>query len=392
MANLTLTDTIAFESSAFDAAGKLKRTGDGYAVMECPVARSGIQEYLAAEMGDAFADRDPRSIIRVYRPDDVIFGKDSLNSYAHKPITNDHPPEQVTSENWKKYAKGHTGNEVRFDSGKVYVPMLMADGDTISDAESGKREWSAGYSVSFDILPDGVAPDGTLADAIVTGQKINHIALVDRGRAGPDCRIGDNSASDDALKENRPMAEVKMQDGGIPFTVADATAEAVVRKIIEARDKAATDLAAAQTQVATLTTDAATATAEIATLKQAVIDAKVTPAQMRDAAAAFAKVLADAKRIAPALTLADTLDEAAVKAAVVNAKLGDAAKGWTEAQFDTSFATMAASLSDADEDGIQKVVNDGGLSVKDAEKAVTDARDAYIKGLQDAHRPAAGNA
>jgi len=74
---ITLTDTISLDASAFKD-GKLARTSDGYAVMECPVARSGIQEYLAAEMGPAFADRNPRDVIRVYRPDDVIFGDASL--------------------------------------------------------------------------------------------------------------------------------------------------------------------------------------------------------------------------------------------------------------------------------------------------------------------------
>ena len=357
---ITLTDTIALDTSAFDAAGKLKRTADGYAVMECPVARSGIQEYLAAEMGPAFSDRNPRDVIRVYRPDDVIFGDASLQGYAHKPLTNDHPPEQVTADNWKQYAIGHTGDEVTVREKRVRVPMLMADSAAISDVEAGKREWSAGYSVSFDVQ-SGTTPDGQAYDAIVTGQKINHIALVDRGRAGPDCRIGDNhSASDDALQEKRQMAEVKMQDGGIPFTVADATAEAVVKNIQTARDKAVSDLTDAQAKIATLTTDAATAVAEIATLKQAVEDAKVTPAQLRDAAAAYAKTVADAKAIAPSLTFADDASETAIKAAVVNAKLGDAAKGWTEAQFDTSFATMSASVSDS-QDGIQRVIADGAL-------------------------------
>lgn len=364
---ITLTDTIAFDTSVFDAAGKLKRTADGYAVMECPVARSGIQEYRAAEMGRSFADRNPSDIIRVYRPDDVIFGDASLSGYAHKPLTNDHPPEQVTADNWKKYAIGHTGDEVTVREKRVRVPMLMADSAAINDVEAGKREWSAGYSVSFDVA-EGVTPDGETYDAIVTGQKINHIALVDRGRAGPDCRIGDNSASDDALSKDRRMAEIKIVVDGVPVTVGDATAEAVVGKVIAARDAAVTRAETAETSVAALTTSVQAKDAEIATLKMAVEDAKVTPQALRDAAAAYAKVLTDAKRIAPDLKLADDATETAVKAAVVSHKLGDAATGWTEAQFDTSFATMAASLpvNDAAEDGIQKVIKDGALNVTDA--------------------------
>ena len=372
---ITLTDTIALDADVFDASGRLARTPNGYATMECPVARSGIQEYAAAEMGAAFADRNPRDVIRVYRPDDVIFGDASLKGYAHKPLTNDHPPVSVTADNWKKYAIGWTGDEVTVREKRVRVPMLMADGDAIRDVEAGKREWSAGYSVSFDVA-SGVTPDGETYDAIVTGQKINHIALVDRGRAGPDCRIGDNSASDDALTKDRRMAEIKIVVDGVPVTVGDATAEAVVGKVIAARDAAVTRAETAETSVAALTTSVQAKDAEIATLKMAVEDAKVTPQALRDAAAAYAKVLTDAKRIAPDLKLADDADALTVKAAVVSHKLGDAATGWTEAQFDTSFATMAASLpvNDASEDGIQKVIKDGALNVTDAKAAFEEAK------------------
>jgi hypothetical protein len=372
---IVLTDTIALDADAFDASGKLPRTSDGYAVLDCPVARSGIQEYLAAELGDAFRDRDPRSIVRVYRPDDVIFGDASLSSYAHKPLTNDHPPEQVTADNWKKYAIGHTGDEVRVENKRVRVPMLMADGAAIRDVESGKREWSAGYSVSFDVLPNGIAPDGTMADAIVTGQKINHIALVDKGRAGPDCRIGDNARRMTPEQKDRPMPHTMIVDGLQVPDVSDA-AKVAIEKILADKAALASRVDAADAKVAELATTVAAKDAEIATLKQAVEDAKVTPAQLRDAAAAFAKVLTDAKRIAPDLKLADDADAATVVAAVVTHKLGDAAKGWTAAQYDTSFATMVASLpvNDAKADPIQRVIADGALNVSDAKKEYEDAR------------------
>ena len=363
---ITLTDTISLDQSAFDAAGKLKRTADGYAVMECPVARSGIQEYLAAEMGPAFADRNPRDVIRVYRPDDVIFGDASLQGYAHKPLTNDHPPEQVTADNWKQYAIGHTGDEVTVREKRVRVPMLMADSAAISDVEAGKREWSAGYSVSFDVQ-SGTTPDGQAYDAIVTGQKINHIALVDRGRAGPDCRIGDNhSASDDALQEKRQMAEVKMQDGSIPFAVADETAAAVVRNIQSARDTALADLA-------TVTTARDTLQGEKVVLEQKLKDAEVTPAKLQVLADARAKVIADAKRISPEI-VTDGKTDAEIRKLAVSAKLGDATSALSDAAIEGAFVALVP-LADANEDGIQKVIKDGALQTNDAKAEYTKARE-----------------
>lgn len=354
---IVLTDTISFIETAFDANGKLPRTADGYAKMECPVARSGIQEYLAAEMGDAFKDRDPMSIVRVYRPDAVIFGDASMASYAHKPLTNDHPPEAVTADNWKQYAIGHTGDEVKQQGKYVRIPMMMSDAAAISLAESGKVEWSAGYAVSFDVQ-SGTTDDGQTYDAIVTGQKINHIALVDRGRAGPECRIGDkSSALDNALKENRQMAEVKMQDGGIPFNVADATAEAVVSKIISARDKAVADLAAKDAEIAALTTARDTLTGEKVALESKLKDAEVTPAKLQELADARAAIIEQAKRIAPAI-VCDGKTEAEIKKLAVVAKVGDSASVLDDAAIAGAFAVLVPA-ADAQQDGIRKVVADG---------------------------------
>lgn len=346
-------------NDAIEIIGKPRQTGDGYLVMDCAVARSGIQEYLAVEMGETFADLEPNAVVRMYRPPEVIFGDASLASYAHKPLTNDHPSEGVSAKTWKRDAVGWTGDEARQEGRTVRVPMLMADADAIADVQSGKREWSAGYSVAFD-RASGVTPDGEAYDAIVTAQKINHIALVDKGRAGPDCRISDRRRETPSpLEGDRRMAEVKMTFDGVPFAVADATAEAVVNKIVQARDAAVTAKDAAEAKVATLTTEAAAKDAEIAALKQTVEDSKITPQALRDAAKAYAKVSDNAKRIAPDLKLADDADAATIMAAVVAHKLGDAAKGWTEAQNEIGFATLSASLGDAKEDdGFANVMRD----------------------------------
>ena len=363
---IVLTDTISFIETAFDANGKLPRTADGYAKMECPVARSGIQEYLAAEMGDAFKDRDPMSIVRVYRPDSVIFGDASMASYAHKPLTNDHPPEAVTAENWKQYAIGHTGDEVKQQGKYVRIPMMMSDAASIALAESGKVEWSAGYAVSFDVLPNGVAPDGTIADAIVTGQKINHIALVDRGRAGPECRIGDkSSASGDALHKDRHMPHTMIIDGLQVPDVSDA-AKAAIEKLQGQTVALAADLA-------TVTTARDTLQGEKVVLEQKLKDAEVTPAKLQVLADARAKVIADAKRVAPEI-VCDGKTDAEIRKMAVVAKLGDAAAALSDAAIEGAFMALVP-VADADADPIRQIVKDGGLKVADAKAEFQAARE-----------------
>jgi len=82
-------------------------TRDGYLVASVLCARTGIQDYLGVEVG-----RPELPVVHVYRPESAVFAKDSLSTFVGKPTTNDHPPAQVTADNWKEYAVGSIGEEV----------------------------------------------------------------------------------------------------------------------------------------------------------------------------------------------------------------------------------------------------------------------------------------
>ena len=70
----------------------VRRTADGYLVAEAFVARTGIQDYLGSEI-DPNNEHGLRDvpIVKVYRPESSVFHKDAMNSYAYRPMTNDHP-------------------------------------------------------------------------------------------------------------------------------------------------------------------------------------------------------------------------------------------------------------------------------------------------------------
>lgn len=70
-----------------------RRTGDGYLVADARIARTGIQSYSGVEIG-----RPEMHAVRIYRPGAEVFSDDTLKSAAHRPVTNEHPPEMVTSE------------------------------------------------------------------------------------------------------------------------------------------------------------------------------------------------------------------------------------------------------------------------------------------------------
>jgi hypothetical protein len=151
---------------------RARRTTDGYLAVQAHVARTGVQLYRGHEVGRPSVDT-----VRVYRPPEEVFAKDALKSFAHRPMTNDHPPENVDSSNWKKYSIGHTGDEVVRDGEYIRVPMVLMDEQAISDVEGGKRELSAGYMCDLDFV-SGTTEDGEPYDAVQRGIRGNHIAVV----------------------------------------------------------------------------------------------------------------------------------------------------------------------------------------------------------------------
>lgn len=176
---------IFFEQLQLDEDANLRYTTDGYLVAYPRVARSGIQLYKGYEVG-----RDDLESVRIYRPSDEVFSPDSLHSYAHRPVTNNHPPVPVNSKNWRKYVVGSTGDEVLRDGQFVRVPTVLMDSDVISDYKDGKRQLSLGYTMDL-VWGAGVTDDGEKYDAKQTNIRANHLAIVSAARGGPMLKIGD---------------------------------------------------------------------------------------------------------------------------------------------------------------------------------------------------------
>jgi hypothetical protein len=174
------------ERLIMDQGAMMRRTTDGYLVAAPRVARTGIQLYRGSEVG-----MKDRAVVRVYRPEQAVFDKDSMATMAFKPITDDHPPVQVTAENWKEYAVGQSGDQVARDGEFIRVPMVLMDQKSITKLEAGKAELSVGYNCNIDFV-DGKTDDGLEYDAVQSDIRVNHIAIVTAARGGHDLRIGDN--------------------------------------------------------------------------------------------------------------------------------------------------------------------------------------------------------
>lgn len=173
---------------------KVRRTQDGYLVADVRCARTGVQEYRGSELG-----RPDLAVVRLYRSPEEVFSDDSMGSYAHRPVTNDHPGEMVAADNWKRVSVGQTGGEVQQDGKFIRIPLVLMDAAAIRDYEAGKCEISMGYTAEIE-FGDGVTPEGEKYDAVQKGIRMNHLALVDKARGGPELRIGDQAVLNDAAK------------------------------------------------------------------------------------------------------------------------------------------------------------------------------------------------
>jgi hypothetical protein len=164
----------------------ISRTPEGFLICrDVPIARVGVQDYLGREIGQ---EERPEEIFKVNRPAKEVFDRAAVASFEGKPVTEDHPDEDVTAENYSQYIKGVV-RDVRKGSGQydgcLVADLVIHDGALVRAIQDGKREISCGYNCLW--VPTG---DHTLEQREIRG---NHVAVVDKGRAGHGVAIHDNA-------------------------------------------------------------------------------------------------------------------------------------------------------------------------------------------------------
>jgi len=156
---------------------------DGYKIVRANVARTGIQSYTRAELGDAAPMGDPKDVLKIYRPHDEVFSDAALNGWAHVPVTLDHPDELVTPDNYAEYAVGEVSSRARVgDDGWLGLEFIVKDRRAMDASVTTHKQYSGGYTADIDFTP-GVTPDGKEYDGVQRNINPNHLALVPRGRA-----------------------------------------------------------------------------------------------------------------------------------------------------------------------------------------------------------------
>jgi uncharacterized protein len=347
-----------------------RRTTDGYLVASVRASRTGIQDYLGAEVG-----KPEMRVVKVYRPADQVFNKDTLASFTSLPITVDHPPVAVTADNWRQYGVGNTGEEVARDGDTMRVSLIVKDAAAIQSIEAGKRELSCGYDCELDWTP-GMTPDGLSYDAIQTNIRGNHLAIVDRARGGKELKIGDGIQMKTLVIDGH---SVNLEDA----------AYILVEGLQKSLADAATKLVAANTQIGDLTAKVSTKDGEIAVLTKKVTDSTLTPAQIDGLVTERTKVITDAKKIFPAVVI-DGKDLADIRKQAVSHKLGDAAANMDANAIGGAFSALLLGVGDGtnDQDPIRDALRTTPQTVATGDKKVTDARAEMIENLKNPKKAA----
>lgn len=187
------------------------------------------------------------SVVRELRHPDDVFAPLSLASLEMAPITDDHPADFVTPENVKALSVGWISENIKTADGLIDATAIVADGSAIRRVKSGKVELSCGYHA--DVVKEVGVFNGEPYDCRQTNIRYNHVAIVDRGRAGPQVRLrldSEDAILDDVNPEDEDEAmKIKIDGKEVEVTqeVFDAiTAERKAHKdALDAADKAHKD-------------------------------------------------------------------------------------------------------------------------------------------------------
>ena len=315
----------------YDSAKVKARFDENGFLVDTPiVARVGVQTYYLPDGTER----------REFRPASEVFKPDSLDSYQGKPITLGHV--FVNSENAKEVVVGAVSGSAMREGSNVIVPLTVYDKESIEKAKNGiAGELSVGYS-TVDVESKGwgsnetgeykldgeyqsqdeIPSDWVRFDALQTEIKVNHVALVYKGRAQVaklnfDAQQENPYTTDvDINKEDKQeMVKIKL-DGEKEFEVAPEIAS----------------------HIEALNAKADTAIAERDALK-AKVDAM--PAEIE---AAVAKAKADADALAALVAVAaeagvkaDGLDAKGIKVAYVKEISGLDVSEKSDAYIDAAF-------------------------------------------------------
>jgi hypothetical protein len=212
---------------------KRKFKMSGQMIAPCTLARTGIMEYKAKDLGKQFKDHDPEAIIKVMTLPEDLFDEAAINSARSAPFTIGHPKDDVDTENAKELVKGMLeGVPCKDEAGEELIgTMVLNDADAIALVRANVNQLSSGHNANLVLCDEAIVG----YHAKKTNIRINHFAIVPKGRAGT-AAIADSADVEeeviDDVKVIPPVIEVaKVIDAGGEIKIGDALLVAEVETL-----------------------------------------------------------------------------------------------------------------------------------------------------------------
>ena len=201
----------------------LQRTHDGFLQGRAAVTNIGVFPYPQADGTVRFELRHP----------DEVFDPESIKTLDGKPLTNDHPLEGVKPTTSKNLQVGSI-SAPGADPYRVYANVSITDADAIKDVDAGKCALSCGYTCELDASPGTWM--GVAYTHIQRKIRYNHVALVDKGRAGDDAILRKDGVT--SFQNTTPSKGVHMRKIRLGNGVEAEADEFVIQALDAAKDKA----------------------------------------------------------------------------------------------------------------------------------------------------------
>lgn len=176
------------QAFAQDKTARIEDVNGWYEVKGNPISKVGVYPYLGSQIPGA---EDPTKIYHVYRPAEELADPETLESFRLLPWIDDHAMlgEAFTPAE-RKGVHGVIGEDVYFDAPYLRANIKVFSSSMASKIGGGKIELSPGYRCTYS--KERGTFEGQAYDYVQRDIRGNHLALVDKGRTGPDVSVLDH--------------------------------------------------------------------------------------------------------------------------------------------------------------------------------------------------------
>ena len=246
---------------AYDRTGSVRTFDDNgrLRVERTPISKANICEYLGKEIPDnERLGLTPNQMYRLLRdPKELEKAADTFNSL---PVLEDHTPTSADAHP-RELTVGATMDNARFEAPYLTVGMVIFDGPAIQRIQNDQqRELSCCYAYEADMTPGTY--DGQPYDGRMVNIRGNHVALVEKGRAGSDVLVNDSAIKKgktveelekalEATRKQLDAIETAMHGGEQKAETAEAEAQddGAMQAMLEAMEKSMKDSGCSPDQI-----------------------------------------------------------------------------------------------------------------------------------------------